>query len=149
VPGLSFQLVDQTITKPSDVRSRRGIVKSLSLYSLIDGGIRRFFVPTGPPWWAKRGWTLHIWLPHISDMLVAVTMVALCLEYIEHPRLCIGRSVPSCTYSAFHIAPLTVTGPVGIHYDSVSDSTPSAQPPIWLWQIDLSGTCHSHPIYRF
>jgi hypothetical protein len=53
---------------------------------------------------------------------------------------------PSCTYSAFHSAPrLGCTGPVGIHYDSVSDSTPkqvgqSDHTTSNMTQIDLSGT---------
>jgi hypothetical protein len=51
-----------------------------------------------------------------------------------------------------------VTGPVGIHYDSVSDSTLKQggqsdhtirRGTSNMTQIDLSGTCHSHPIQRF
>jgi hypothetical protein len=51
-----------------------------------------------------------------------------------------------------------VTGPVGIHYDSVADSTPKQggqsdhtirRATSNMTQIDLPGTCHSHPIHRF
>jgi hypothetical protein len=63
-------------------------------------------------------------------------------------------------YSALHerSSDSAVTGPVGIHYDSVLDSTPkqggqsdhtirrNLQYDSWM---DASGTCHSHPIHRF
>jgi hypothetical protein len=51
-----------------------------------------------------------------------------------------------------------VTGHVDIHYDSVSDSTLKQggqsdhtirRATSNMTQIDLSGTCHSHPIHWF